>query len=69
MAQTILNAEAGEALLGLNNDLAAALRYRDGETIEREHVERWLDVVKAILDGRVVHAHSGGRKKRGTTAA
>jgi hypothetical protein len=69
MAQTILNAESGELLIGLNNDIEAALRYLDGAAIDKEHVERWRDVVKQILDGRIVHPHSGGRKRRVTAAA
>jgi hypothetical protein len=69
MTQTVLNDEAGEALVGLNNDLDAALRYLDGDTIERANVERWRDEVKKILAGRVVRAHGGGRKRQHAPAA
>ncbi len=63
MAQTILSDEGGARLHRLAADVEAALRYRDEDHVEKEHVSRWNDELKAILAERVIHRHGGGRKK------
>jgi hypothetical protein len=63
MAQTILNDEAGAALVHLDADISAALRYLQGDAIPKEHVERWAEDLKKILDGKVTHPRTAGTRK------